>query len=205
MENWLALFFFLWNVVPGAESLNLAEWPLKAWTRFMHEHLPVGCQSRDSIVEIRNKWEINYLRRRGSGFHAGRRGGKPGMGRTSWCWWIQLCKLVCTVGSPSFYKGSGCICKILSTPPGGSGMRDGAKGGGGMHALFSINLRSVSPASFLPLLQLTPWPARAPLLKYSNTNGFWQPAIMRNNRLRLPESRSRGGGQVLAPATLPLH
>lgn len=61
------------------------EWPLKVWMHFMHEHPSVGCQSHDTIGEIRNKLEINNLRRRGSSSHAVRSGGKPGAGKwTSW-------------------------------------------------------------------------------------------------------------------------
>lgn len=76
--------------------------------------------------------------------------------------------------------GQGAHVKYYAAP-GRFGTRDGVTADG-THALFSINLRSASLPLFLPLLQLTPWPASAPLLKYSNTNGFWQPAIMRNNR-----------------------
>lgn len=86
---------------------------LKVSIHFMHEHLPFGCQSHDSSVEIRNKLEINYLR----SSHAVRSGVKPGAGeRTSWCWWIQPCKLVFLVGPLSFYNRSGCVCKILRAP-----------------------------------------------------------------------------------------
>lgn len=154
----------------------------------MHEHLPIGCQSHDSIVEIRNKLEINYLRRRGSSSHAARSGGKPGAGeQTSWCWWIQPCKLVFLVGPLSFYNRSWCV-KYYASPweiwhEGWSDSR--------WHACLVFYQSALSqPTSFLPLLQLTPWPASAPLLKYSNTNGFWQPAIMRNNR---PVSPSHAG------------
>lgn len=159
------------------------EWPLKVWMHFMHEHLPIGCQSHGSIVEIRNKLEINYLRRRGSSSHAARSGGK----QTSWRWWIQPCKLVFLVGPLSFYNRSWCACKILCTPWGiwHKGWSDRE-----WQACLVFYQSALSqPTSFLPLHQLTPWPASVLLLKYSNTNGFWQPAIMRNNRPRLPQPR----------------
>lgn len=46
----------------------------------MHEHLPFGGQPRDSSVEIRNRLEINYLGRMGSGSHAAQSREKPGAG-----------------------------------------------------------------------------------------------------------------------------
>lgn len=59
---------------------------LKVLIHFMHEHLPFGCQSQQSNVEIGNKFEINYLSRRGSSSHVGVSGMKPGAERqTSWC------------------------------------------------------------------------------------------------------------------------
>lgn len=57
-ENQLEMI--LWKGLPGAQSMD------EAWMQ-----LPVGCQSHDSSVEIRNKWEINYLTER-NGSHAQR-------------------------------------------------------------------------------------------------------------------------------------
>lgn len=66
----------------------------------MHEHLPVGCQSHDSTVEIRNKLEINYLRRRGgssdvvtksrgSQVQGSGPAGADGSGQVNWSsWWV---------------------------------------------------------------------------------------------------------------------
>lgn len=138
----------------------------------MHEHLPVGCQSLDSIVDIRNKLEINYLRRRGSGSHAARSGRKPDTGkRSSWCCWIQPCKLVFQLGLLSFYNRSGCVCKILRYPwviwvEGWSDSRY-------THALFSINPCSASQhlsshySSWLPGL-LVRWCWNTPTLMASD-------------------------------------
>lgn len=102
---------------PGGRRPKSRRMAWKVSIHFMHEHLPFGCQSHDSSVEIRNKLEINYLRRRGSSSHAVRSGVKPGAGkRTSWCWLIQPCKLVFLVGPLGFYNRSGGACKILRAP-----------------------------------------------------------------------------------------
>lgn len=124
----------------------------------MREHLPVGCQSHDSTVDIRYKLEINYLRRRGNSSHAGRNGGRPNTRRrTSWCKWIQPCKLSCLVGPQSFYNKSGCVCTYINHYlPDWRFCQEGGLTADGADASFSINLRSSQPASFLPLLQLTP-------------------------------------------------
>lgn len=59
----------------GRECRRMA---FQGWLCFMHEHLPFGGQPRDSSVEIRNRLEINYLGRMGSGSHAAQSREKPG-------------------------------------------------------------------------------------------------------------------------------
>lgn len=134
---------------------------LKVLIHFMHEHLPFGCQSQQSNVEIGNKIEINYLSRRGSGscvvergrsqVQRGRPAGAYGSHKLAYAappgllQQVRLC-----VEHHKAHRGQ-CVWD--------RGTADGT------HASFSI--------TFLPrLLQLTRQPASVLLLKYSNTNGF---------------------------------
>lgn len=120
----------------------------------------------------------------------------PGTRRsTSWCRRIQPCKVVCLMVPLSFYNRSGCVWKLVFSPVG-----DLAPGRSdcGWH-ICRVSLSQ--PDSFLPLLQLNAWLAGVPLVKYSNTNGLWQPAIMRNNSPS-PTAMLNRVGQVPAPATL---